>query len=340
VIVNPKKKPTVLAVAEGGWNGNIQEKNYRALLELDDDEKIQFHLHHFFYCYFSVSFWFRLINSDTVIIGIGPLHPLTLPAWAISYACDSVIVYTSWWDWKSGRWAYSTPLDWIVYRATLSLIRRGTTVAITSAVSEQIRSLGGNSVTIPHSVDTGKYKPMNVDSDMFTALYVGRMEYRKGVDRILRLAERDNDIKVQLAGKGPMREQVKKHTKATYLGYLSLNELVKAYSKASVLLLPSRNVGDWNELFGIVLIEAMACGTPVISTDCPGPEQIISPSVGKTVPQDSNSIVRGLEQAVDCIRRSSTVQTEMSNRARERALEEFSISTVSSKWNNLLSKID
>jgi glycosyltransferase involved in cell wall biosynthesis len=56
-----------------------------------------------------------------------------------------------------------------------------------------------------------------------------------------------------------------------FLGYISENEKVKYYQNASLFVLPSKQEG-----LGIVILEAMACGIPVVSTRCGGPESIIN----------------------------------------------------------------
>jgi glycosyltransferase involved in cell wall biosynthesis len=61
-----------------------------------------------------------------------------------------------------------------------------------------------------------------------------------------------------------------------YYGYIKDEHiLADIYRKADVLLLPSRKGESWEELFGLVIIEAMACGAVVMSTDHIGPKELI-----------------------------------------------------------------
>jgi glycosyltransferase involved in cell wall biosynthesis len=89
-------------------------------------------------------------------------------------------------------------------------------------------------------------------------------------------------------------------------------------------------------LFGIVLIEAMACGTPVVATDCPGPVDVVSRSVGRIVAQDASSVVEEIEEAVLEINSDPEARRDMGERARERAVEEFSEQAVATQWSRLL----
>jgi glycosyltransferase involved in cell wall biosynthesis len=58
-------------------------------------------------------------------------------------------------------------------------------------------------------------------------------------------------------------------------------DVARLMAESAVVVLPSRR-----ESFGAVLIEALACGTPVVATRCGGPEEIVTPDVGKLVPTE------------------------------------------------------
>ena len=85
---------------------------------------------------------------------------------------------------------------------------------------------------------------------------------------------RNETCKVVIVGKGELIESYKKLTqeldvwdKVIFAGGVSDQKLVKLYQMAYVTVLPSI---DQSEAFGIVLVESMACGTPVIASDLPG----------------------------------------------------------------------
>lgn len=103
-------------------------------------------------------------------------------------------------------------------------------------------------------------------------LFVGRLVGFKGVDRLIS-AMRDVDATLSIVGKGPARESLERHAAeggvadaVRFEGFVSDERLDQLYREASVFVLPS--VGR-NESFGIVQLEAMQRGLPVINTDLP-----------------------------------------------------------------------
>lgn len=155
-------------------------------------------------------------------------------------------------------------------------------------------------VMIPHGVDTDWFYPREeqhpaVNEVQTTLLYVGRLGARKGLDLALRaLAEVDNEsIEFLIAGTGRHEETLRELAQelgiaeqVRFLGYVPDEELPVLYSSADVFVLPSRYEG-----FGLVLLEAMACGTPVIGADAGGiPTAVKDGQVGNTVTREVEAI--------------------------------------------------
>jgi glycosyltransferase involved in cell wall biosynthesis len=80
----------------------------------------------------------------------------------------------------------------------------------------------------------------------------------------------------------------------SFVGKKSPDELAIIMQHSAVLVLPSRA-----ESFGMVLVEALACGTPVVATRCGGPEDIVDDRVGVLVPpEDPEALANGIEHVL------------------------------------------
>jgi glycogen synthase len=124
-----------------------------------------------------------------------------------------------------------------------------------------------------------------IDPDVFTRtgtrtdwrwglLYAGRLDSRKGVDTVIRALALLPDASLVIAGRGDeeyaaelrqLAASIDVSSRVTFT-VLSREELVRAYADADVVVFPSR----WEEPFGLVPLEAMACGTPVVATGTGG----------------------------------------------------------------------
>jgi glycosyltransferase involved in cell wall biosynthesis len=142
-------------------------------------------------------------------------------------------------------------------------------------------------------------------------LFVGIVRRSKGVDILLEamhLLRRDRPrARLLLVGdpfyRAYQAEQERLLALAASLGVGDLVQVVggqtpatvaRLMSESSVVVLPSRR-----ESFGTVLIEAMACGTPVVSTRCGGPEETVNPTVGRLVPtEDPRALASALDEVL------------------------------------------
>ena len=105
-------------------------------------------------------------------------------------------------------------------------------------------------------------------------IYVGRLSAEKQIERIKPVLEALPQTRLALVGDGPYRQQLEKifeKTSTTFVGYLSGKELASAYACGDAFLFPSST-----ETLGLVLLEAMAAGCPVIGANRGGIPDIIS----------------------------------------------------------------
>lgn len=111
-----------------------------------------------------------------------------------------------------------------------------------------------------------KYKK-NLKVEEKTIFYFGRLSKEKGIFTLLKAAKELEDFKFEIAGKGPLKEDIDKYIKKNeiknvkLMGYLSEEKLIKEIMNSEIVVLPS-NI----ESFGLAIAEAMALSKPVIST--------------------------------------------------------------------------
>jgi len=110
-------------------------------------------------------------------------------------------------------------------------------------------------------------------------LYVGRIAVEKQVDAFLEL---DLPGEKWVAGEGPARRVLQaRYPDARWFGVLNGTQLARLYRSADVMVFPSVT-----DTFGLVMVEAMACGTPVAAFPVPGPIDVIGESGGGIMHDD------------------------------------------------------
>lgn len=159
----------------------------------------------------------------------------------------------------------------------------------------RLRSWGVRKIThAPCGIDPtlfpyGKKKRSN----RFTVLFVGRLEYQKGVDLLLEIIPRLPGFQFLIAGDGSLRQQVDHMASLSqhcrYLRVVSYAKVPALYRKADVLLFPSRE-----ETSPAVLFEAMACGIPVLARHTPENREILGAN-GWYVKGDVNAWIDALQ---------------------------------------------
>jgi glycosyltransferase involved in cell wall biosynthesis len=116
--------------------------------------------------------------------------------------------------------------------------------------------------------DTVAHHPDLDDLPRPIALYVGRVSYEKNIDSFLAMPWHGSKV---VCGVGPLEKELKdKFHHVRWLGVLPRDELARVYAAADVFTFPSRN-----ETFGLVMLEAMACGTPVAAYPVDGPLEVL-----------------------------------------------------------------
>lgn len=158
-----------------------------------------------------------------------------------------------------------------------------------SVMVEELRNHGIERVDLwPRAVDTEMFDPSLASLEMRKRLsqdhpeaplllYVGRLGAEKEIDRLKPILEAIPQARLALVGDGPHRQVLEEHfagTATNFVGYLSGKTLATAYASADVFVFPSRT-----ETLGLVILEAMAAGCPVVAARSGGIPDIVQDGV-------------------------------------------------------------
>jgi glycosyltransferase involved in cell wall biosynthesis len=152
-----------------------------------------------------------------------------------------------------------------------------TTMVSTQSLKEELEEYGFDNISLwSRGVDVGEFKPDSKDAferlglslprPLF--LYVGRVAVEKNLDAFLSLELPGTKIVI---GDGPERQALQaRYPHALFLGLRTGAELARLYAASDVFVFPSRT-----DTFGLVLLEALACGLPVAAFPVCGPRDVI-----------------------------------------------------------------
>lgn len=173
-------------------------------------------------------------------------------------------------------------------------------------------------------------KPHFLDSDPGAgkgegdyAIFVGRLSSEKGVETLLNAwRELGNTLKLKIVGDGPLAPRIKQvaqgNSNIEWLGSKSTREVYALMRNATCLIFPS----EWYETFGLVVIEALAHGTPVIASRIGGVSEIVEHA--KTgllfMPGDQHDLIR----QIHWLRNNPQQVSKMRQEARLRFLAKYS----------------
>jgi glycosyltransferase involved in cell wall biosynthesis len=178
-------------------------------------------------------------------------------------------------------------LTWWLIRETYN--RADLMLATSRAMQGELEKQGIRRVRLwRRGVDTALFHPSRASAAMRTRLtaghsddklllYVGRLSAEKEVERCREVLAAIPGLRLALVGDGPHRQRLERHFSGTpthFAGFLQGEELASAFASADAFLLPSQT-----ETLGLVLLEAMAAGCPVVAPRAGGIPDIVQDGV-------------------------------------------------------------
>lgn len=230
-------------------------------------------------------------------------------------------------------------------RKTLVLANR--IVTVSKALDNKLISISpgirNKIVTLPNLIDTDFFvlPEKKRDTDPFTIVSFGILEYVKGFDILIEafskfVKKHEGEFFLRIGGRGQKMRVLKKlsqkfgvEERVSLHGYVPREEVVREMQSANLFILPSRF-----EAFGVVLIEAMSTGCPVISTHSGGPDYIVKKDSGLLIEPDN---VNELVEAITKIYQN--YQNYDPEKIREDVVNNYSEDVIRDKYHNLILEV-
>ncbi len=177
-------------------------------------------------------------------------------------------------------------------------------IAVSSNLADRIKSLTGVSCTVIHNIIDPYEAFLNKKNEThqdFTYISVSNLIKRKRIDLLIDafklVSEQNKNVYLIIVGDGPERSSLEKqaevlaiNNRILFTGRLERDDIAIEFDRADCFVLPSDL-----ETFGVVYVEAMMKGLPVIATRCGGPEEFVKEKVGMLVDKnDQKALVRAM----------------------------------------------
>lgn len=203
------------------------------------------------------------------------------------------------------------------------------------ALREAFGLLENKVKVVPHGVDISRFAPREKKSKSIRLLFVGGLEERKGVRYLIEALSSviniHSGVELILVGNGAQEPELKelarklnleKHIK--FAGYVNgwSNEITNYYNSADIFVFPSLKEG-----FGMVLMEAMACGLPVISTNTSAIPEVVGDAGILVEPKNPQALAEAIINLIE----NEELRKELGKKGRKRVEENFTWDKVAEK---------
>ncbi len=237
--------------------------------------------------------------------------------------------------------------EWYFPYIRSSLSHADRIVTVSQAIYLQLISISpgirNKVLTIPSLIDTNFFvpPPARRKKEPFIFLGFGTLEYVKGFDILIEAFARfvknhEGEFYLRIGGRGSKYRKLKKMARrfgvadrVTIHRYVPREEVKREMQLANLFILPSRF-----EAFGVVLIEAMSTGCPVISTYSGGPEFIVKDTDGLLVEPDSvQDLIRAMENIYD------NYDNYDPEKIRQDVVDNYAVGVIRDRYHSMIKEI-
>lgn len=219
--------------------------------------------------------------------------------------------------------------------------------AVSDAAAEYVTSLTDQPISIiPNGIDLSKYKNKGKSSSKNKSakiLFVGRLERRKGIVFLLdafKLLQQHYDYPVTLdiAGQGPDEKRLKYYIEqqeinnVEFHGFVSEEKKLKLLRDANVFC----SAAPYGESFGIVLLEAMAVGTPIVAADNPGYVSVLKERGSTSIVHPKNA--RAFAERLHTFLTDEDLRVSWQSWAQE-YVQQFNYSDITEQYSELYKRV-
>lgn len=304
--------------------------------------------------------WSRYPVARLQILPFALVH--TVAAMRCARACD--LIHAEWTLSAAasvlGSWAHRRPVLATVQGSDIfqvaqhplgawftraTLLRCNQITALSHALKKETAAIGipeSRIKVIPNGVDTKRFVPPAHGAREKLVLYVGTFIERKGLAHLLAampdIFRAFPDHRLLLVGEGPEESSLRQLSerlgiadRVSFLDFQPQERVRDWMQRAQLFVLPSLEEG-----MGVVLLEALACGTPVVASQIDGIQDVVTPEVGILVPPAD---AQALSTAVQNILCDPGRWQEMSRCARERAVSQYDWERVACQFIELYQSI-
>lgn len=221
---------------------------------------------------------------------------------------------------------------------------------VSEALNDYVKELYPNDKTsiIPMGCDVSRFSSSHRKENFFqqedkkVVLFVGRLAEKKGVTYLIEAMKKVDDAVLVIVGKGDLEESLKQQAKALgdkvrFLGPKTHDELPEIYASADVFVAPSITAGDGDkEGFGLVILEAMASGVPVVASRSGGIVDMIKDECNGLLCDEKD--VERLSVNISRVLKDEELSAKLKEQAME-TVHQYSYDNIAKRYHEIISRI-